>query len=75
MNEQQKKVVLEMLEKPDVNVTFMRGIKDVTAPGNEWQEFEVSKALYLVISIGPTDSHVENAIRAALGHDPMNFVR
>lgn len=72
---QSRQFVLDLLDKPDTRVTLMRGIKDVTPPSDDWAKYEVSKTLYVIISSGPIDAHVENSIRAALGHDPMSFVK
>jgi carbon monoxide dehydrogenase subunit G len=75
MTEQIKQAILRLLEDPDARAHFMRGVKEITAPSAEYQNFEVSKTLYVMLAIGPVDAHVENSIRAALGHDPMSFVR
>jgi hypothetical protein len=74
---EEKRYVAEALERQDCRLSWMRSVKPLAPARDEkgrlWERREASKTLYILIAIGPTDDAVENAVRSALGHDPLGF--
>jgi hypothetical protein len=75
MNEEQIQQIVQTLRaNPDAKVSVLAGIKEIEPEGG-WARYDRRGCAYIVIALGEEDVHIANSIRAALGHDPMTFLR